>query len=422
MKFGICTLDEAEVEGRTVLCRLDLNSPVDHGSGLLRDTTRIVRAMPTVSELSARGAKVVALTHQGGDLEYKNLVSTGPHAAVMSDLLGRRVEFVDDVCGPTARARIMSLREGEIVLLENVRYLAEELTLFETRLNLSPEEQAGTLLVRKLAPLADLYVCDAFAAAHRNQPSLVGFEQVLPSFMGRLFEEEITALTGVVENPRRPSLFVLGGAKIHDAFEIMRRVLEAGTADEVLTGGLVGQVLLLARGVQLGRPSEEFLRRNALLDYVEAARELLSRFPERIALPVDCACAQGEERREVPVANLPVEGLLADVGGQTVAAYRERIRDAGTVFVNGPLGVFENLQTEVGTRHVFEAIASSRAFSVVGGGDSIAAAKKFDLAGKLSYVSTGGGALLQFLAGHELPVAKALRQAAERMLAGGEAR
>ena len=187
MNFGMCTLDDFDLSGRTVLCRVDINQPIDKTTGQLKDITRIKACIPTLKELSDKGAKVVVLAHQGGDLEYKNYYSTEPHAKVIAELLGKPIQFVEDVIGPTARDKIKALKEGEILLLDNVRFVAEEMTLFETKLNLTAEELSRSQTVKRLAPLADLYVCDAFAAAHRSQPSLVGFEQVLPSAMGRLF-------------------------------------------------------------------------------------------------------------------------------------------------------------------------------------------------------------------------------------------
>jgi len=247
MRFGIHTLDEFNLAGKTVLCRVDINQPVDQTTGKLKSINRIQACVPTVRELADSGAKVVLLAHQGSDIEYKNFYTTAPHAKVLSELLEREVRFIDDVTGPAAREAIRSMQNGEILLLDNVRFCSEEQTLFEMKLNLSHEQQAKTQVVTKLAPLADLYVCDAFAAAHRDQPSLCGFEQVLPSAMGRLFEQEFCVVSGVMESPARPCVFVLGGAKVSDAFLMMETVLVKGTADMVLTGGLVGNILLAAK-------------------------------------------------------------------------------------------------------------------------------------------------------------------------------
>src|SRR5665647_300410 len=213
MEYGINTLDDFNYSGKVTLCRLDLNCPYDKDKNVLKDTTRIEAVIPTIKELSDNGAKLVLLSHQGGDLEYQNYVSTKLHSVVISNLLGKSVKFIDDVCGPAARDAISNLAEGEILLLDNVRYMAEELTLFETKLKLSAADQAKTLIVSKLSPLADLYVCDAFAAAHRDQPTLVGFEQLLPSAMGRLFEKEYKVLSKIISSPEKPSIFCLGGAK-----------------------------------------------------------------------------------------------------------------------------------------------------------------------------------------------------------------
>ena len=200
MKFGINTIDDFDIKGKMVLLRVDINQPVDKEKNELKDITRIKGCAPTVKELSEKGAKLVVLAHQGSDIEYKNYYNLQPHAKVLAELTGRPVEYVPDVCGPFAQEKIKGLRDGEIILLDNVRFMAEEMTLFETKLKLTPEQQAKTQVVEKLAPLADLFIVDAFAAAHRAQPTLVGFEQVLPSAMGRLFEKEYSILSGILEN------------------------------------------------------------------------------------------------------------------------------------------------------------------------------------------------------------------------------
>lgn len=414
MKHGIYTLDDTPCEDRTVLCRVDINSPVDRERGTLRDTTRIRFCLPTIEELADRGAKVVLMAHQGGDLEYKNYVSTEPHAEVLSQLMGRRVDFIDDVCGPAARERIRGLRRGEVLLLDNVRFMAEEMTLFETKLKLTPEEQARTIVVRKLAPLADLYVCDAFAAVHRSQPTLVGFEEVLPSAMGRLFERELSALTKVRQAPERPCLYVLGGAKIQDAFLMMGAVLGDGAADKVLTCGLVANIMLAAKGVDIGKPSMDFLYTSNLGEYIKIAGDILESFKDRVLVPEDLAYVDEAGRHELSVYELPASGLVVDVGHMTVERYRTEISQARTIFVNGPAGVFEKPESEHGTKSLWEAIVSSGAFSVIGGGDSVSAANKYDLAQEFSYVCTAGGGLVRFLAGEELPVITALKRSALR--------
>lgn len=414
MKFGMCTLDDFDLLGKTVLCRVDINQPINKATGQLKDITRIKACIPTLKELSDKGAKVVVLAHQGGDLEYKNYYSTEPHAKVIEDLLRKPVKFVDDVIGPTAREKIKALKEGEILLLDNVRFLAEEMTLFETKLDLSAEELSQSQTVKRLAPLANLYVCDAFAAAHRSQPSLVGFEQVLPSAMGRLFEEEFSVISSVMENPARPCLFILGGAKIQDAFMMMNTVLSNGSADKVITGGLVAHIMLMAKGINIGKKSTEFIYKNNLSEYIKDAKQLLAQFADKILLPLDLAFVK-EERQEAGVNDLPEDELLIDIGHKTVEMYKQVILESATVFVNGPMGVFEKQLSEYGTKSIWEVFANATTYSVIGGGDSLTAANQFKVEKEISYICTGGGALVRFLSGEELPVVRALRDAAKRV-------
>ena len=414
MRFGICTLDDLDVSGRTVLCRVDINQPVDRAAGTLRSTKRIEACIPTVRELAGRGAKVVLMAHQGSDIEYQNFWSTEPHAQVLRGLLGREVQWIDDVCGPAARSAIRALGAGDILLLDNVRFLAEEQTLFEKSLKLTHEQQAQTLLVRTLAPLADLYVCDAFAAAHRDQPSLCGFEEVLPSAMGRLFEQEYCVISELMNQPEHPCTFVLGGAKVADAFMMMRTVLEKGAADCILTGGLVGNILLAAKGEQIGEGSMAFIEKSGYSPLILSAADLLARYSGRIVLPVDGAYTEDGRRAEAAVGSIPKEAALTDIGSKTAARYQEVIRQSKTVFVNGPMGVFEQPETELGTRAVWNALGDTPAYTVVGGGDSITATAKFRKTNEIDYICTGGGALIRFLSGEELPVVQALRHAAEK--------
>ena len=409
MRFGIRTLDELDVKGKTVLCRVDINQPVDRTSDSLKSINRIRACVPTVRELSDKGAKLVLLAHQGSDIEYKNYYTTRPHAKVLSELLGRKVGWIDDVCGPAARDAIRALKEGEILLLDNVRFVAEEQTLFEMKLRLTHEEQAKTLLVEKLAPLADLYVCDAFAAAHRDQPSLCGFEQVLPSAMGRLFEQEYCTVSGLMEAPGRPCVFVLGGAKISDAFRMMETVLSRGTADEILTGGLVANIFLIALGKMIGKGSEAFIEASNYTEFYPKAKQLYETYGEKIVLPEDLAWTENGVRKEAVIGEIPEEAGAVDIGSLTAKLYREKILAAKTVFVNGPMGVFEKPETEFGTKAIWQALADTEGFTVVGGGDSIAATEKYGLTDKMGYICTGGGALIRFLSGEELPVVAALR-------------
>jgi len=411
---GMYTLDDFNLKGKTILARLDMNSPLDPNTREPLDITRIKESLPTLKELTEKGAKTVILIHQGSDIEYHNYASTKPHSRIISQLLGKPVEYIDDVCGPAAQDKIKALKNGQILMLENVRFMAEEMTLFETKLNLTPEEQAKTIVVRKLAPLADLYICDAFAAAHRSQPTLVGMEEVLPSAMGRLLEKEVTSLNQLLKNPEKPCIFILGGAKIQDAFLMIDSILKNNIADLVLATGLVAQVMLLAKGISLGKPSEDLIKKKNLESYIDQSKAILKTFAKQIKLPTDFAYSLSGERKEVKVSELPIEVVLMDLGQNTISEYESIIKDAKTIFFNGPAGVFEKPETELGTKSILSAIAGSNAFSVIGGGDSIAAVNKYNLANNISYISTGGGALVRFLSGEELPVIKALKKSAKK--------
>ncbi|MBQ5781677.1 MAG: phosphoglycerate kinase [Spirochaetaceae bacterium] len=412
MRFGIKTLDDFDFSGKKVICRVDFNQPVDKEKGTLKSTVRIEAAVPTIKELLQKGAALILLAHQGSDIEYSNFWTTAPHAKVLSEFLGQPVDFIEDVCGPAAIEKVKSLQSGQVLLLDNVRFVSEEQTLFEMKLQLSHEEQAKTLLVRKLAPLADIFVCDAFAAAHRDQPSLCGFEQVLPSAMGRLFEKEYCVISELLEEPKKPCVFVLGGAKVSDAFLMMETVLKKGAADYVLTGGLVGNILLAAKGEKIGSGSGDFIKKSNYWGFVDKSVPILKEYADKIILPVDGAYVKDGKRFETDISSTPDDVSLVDIGEKTAKIYSEKILNAKTVFANGPMGIFEKAETELGTKTVWDAIGDTDAYTVIGGGDSITATTKYGKTSQISYICTGGGALIRFLTGEELPVVKALRFAA----------
>jgi phosphoglycerate kinase len=413
MDAGILTLDDFDFRDKTVILRLDINSPIDHQTGQLADDNRIRKSVPTIRELWGAGTRVVMLAHQGDTEDYQNLVSLAPHAERLSELLAQPVIFLDDIAGPAAIERIKALQSGKLLLLNNVRYLTEEVSTFVNFVKLTPEQMAQTRLVRNLAPLADYYVCEAFAAAHRSAPSLIGFAEVLPAAGGRLFVDELSALTRVKESPTPPCVYVLGGARIADAFSMMKQILSQGTADHVLTSGLTGEVMLLAQGYQLGGPTERLIEDKGLSPFIDRARELLDHYGERILYPVDLAVDDGG-RKEVTLEDLPVDHLLVDIGEQTISRYIEVIGKAMTIFVNGPAGVYEQPVSALGTERLWTAIANAPGYSVIGGGDSVAAAARFDVRDRMSYVCTSGGGMVRFLSGQTLPVVEALRRAKQR--------
>ncbi|MDX9829794.1 MAG: phosphoglycerate kinase [Anaerolineae bacterium] len=413
MESGILTLDDFELRDKTVLLRVDINSPIDHRTGGLADDNRIRKSVPAIRELAEAGARTAILAHQGDTEDYRSLVSLAPHAERLAELLGRPVGFVADVCGPAAIARIRALQSGELVLLDNVRYLTEEVSTFVNYVKLTPQDMAGTWLVRSLAPLADLFVCEAIAAAHRSAPSLVGLAEVLPAAGGRLFVDELKALTRIKESPAQPCVYLLGGSRIADAFSMMEQVLHQGTAHRVLTSGLTGEVMLMALGRCLGERTEGLIRDKGLEPFVARARSLLEAHGERILYPSDFAVDRGG-RVEIGVEELPAAELLVDIGSETVARYVAEIEQAATIFVNGPAGIYEQPASAEGTRALWTAVADAPGYSVIGGGDSVAAAGRFGVRERMGYVCTAGGGMVRFLSGQELPVVEALRRAARR--------
>ena len=418
MDVGILTLDSFDFRGKTVILRVDINSPIDHQTGGLADDNRICKSVPTIRELSDAGARTVILAHQGDTEDYKSLVSLAPHAARLAELLERPVRFLDDIAGPGAVEGIKALQDGELLLLNNVRYLTEEVSTFVNFVKLTPEQMAQTRLVRNLAPLADYFVCEAIAAAHRSAPSLIGFAEALPAAGGRLLVDELSALIAIKESPIPPCVFVLGGSRIADAFSMMEQVLREGAADHVLTSGLTGEVMLLAQGRELGQPTERLIHDKGLWPYVDRACALLEAYGERILCPSDFAVDDGG-RAEIGLEDLPSDKLLVDIGEQTIARYVEMIQQAATIFVNGPAGVYEQPASALGTERLWTAIADAPGYSVIGGGDSVAAAGRFGVRGRMDYVCTSGGGMVRFLSGQALPVIEALRRAARRHRGAG---
>lgn len=402
------TLDDVKVKDKTVLVRVDFNSPVDPETKKVLDDSRIrAHGETTIKELATKGAKVVVLAHQGrkGDPDF---IPLKQHAEILSKVLGKPVKYVDDVFGQKAKEAIRNLKDGEILVLENVRMFAGETK------DGTPEDHAKTELVKNLAPLADFFVLDAFAAAHRAQVSIIGFTAVLPSAAGRIMERELKSLSKVLENPEKPSVFILGGAKADDSLEISKYVLDKGLADRILMGGVAGQVFLAAKGVNLGKPNIEFLEKKELMTFATGIRELMRKCPDKVKTPKDVAVEASGKREEIPIEKLPTNHSIMDIGTKTVEDYSKIIAKAKTIVVSGPMGVYENKEFSFGTRKVFEAIANSKAFSLAGGGHTIAALQEFGLFTKISYVSTAGGALIEFLMGKKLPGVVALEKAAAR--------
>jgi phosphoglycerate kinase len=401
------TLDDFQVKNKVVLVRVDFNSEIDPQTKKVNSDVRIrAHAESTLKELAEKGAKTVVLAHQGrkGDADYTPLKE---HAEILGKILNCPVKYVDDLFGDKAKAAIKSLQGGEILVLENVRGWDKETK------SMTIEDASKTDLVQNLAPLADLFVNDAFAAAHRGHVSMVGFTAVLPSAAGRIMERELKSLSKALEKPEKPCVYVMGGAKADDSLEISKYVLGNGIADYVLTGGVTGQLFLAAKGVDIGKANMAFLEKKELTGLIPGIRALEEQFGDKVMIPVDVAMDADGVRKEIDVSSLPTENSLLDIGTKTVEAYSKKILSAKSIVVSGPMGVYENKEFNYGTKKVFEAIADSQAFSLAGGGNTIAAINEYGLTKKIGYISTAGGALIEFLMGKKLPGVVALENAVQ---------
>ena len=405
------TLDDVNVEGKTVLVRVDFNSPVNPETKKLLDDTRIrAHGETTLKELSEKGAKVVVLAHQGrpGDPDF---IPLKQHAERLGELLGKPVKYIDDLYGEKAKQAIKELKNGEILVLENTRTYSEE------RKSKTPKEHAESEFIRELAPLADLFVNDAFSAAHRSHASVVGFTAVLPSVAGRIMERELKALSRVLESPEKPCVFILGGAKADDSLKISQYVLKNNIADYILTGGITGHLFLVASGVDLGEPNMELLKKQEVLNLVPGIKELMAEHPGKIKIPIDVAVEVEGRRKELSVEDLPTEYPIFDIGTKTINEYSRIIKEAKSIVVSGPPGVYEKEEFIKGTKGILEAVANSEAFSLIGGGHTVAAVQELGLSDKMSYISTAGGALIEFLMGSRLPAVVALEEVAKKKIA-----
>ena len=396
----IRTLDDLAAADRAVGVRVDINSPLTD-DGQLADDARLRAHVDTLAELLAADARVAVLAHQGrpGGDEFARLAS---HATRLDELLDAPVTYCDATFSQDARDAVADLDAGEAVVLENTRFYSEEYMEFE------PARAAETYLVDRLAPALDAYVNDAFAAAHRSQPSLVGFPEHLPAYAGRVLEAELDVLGAVADTPT-PRTYVVGGAKVPDAVTVAEHALEHDLADDVLVTGVVANVFLAAAGVDVGRESTAFIHDRGYENEIARAGDLLAAHDDRLHLPVDVAVERDGERHELSTSELPPadgESVL-DLGSDTVAAYSDVLANTGTAVLNGPAGVFEDERFADGTRGIFEAAARAE-YSIVGGGDTAAAIRRFGLSG-FDHVSTGGGAALRMLTGEALPAVEALR-------------
>lgn len=388
--MGLRTLDGVDVSGKRAIVRVDFNVPIEQGE--IQDDTRIRAALPTLRRLLDSGASLILISHLGRPKGKVNPdFSLRPVAQRLSTLLSRPVVLADDVVGDDAHDKIAKLQPGEVLLLENVRFEPGE-------------EKNDDTLARELAGFGDLYVNDAFGAAHRAHASTVGIADYVPSYAGDLMVAEVSALAALTHDPARPFVAILGGAKVSDKIGVVEHLLSL--VDAVLLGGGMANTFLLAEGKAVGDSLVE-------ADFIDTANAVIDKALDRgvqVLLPIDVVAAHGIDGQSATIDAdaIPDDWAAFDIGPRTVQSYSSAIIGAKTIFWNGPMGVFERPAFANGTLGIAYAVADSAAFTVIGGGDSVSAIEQSGLADKISHISTGGGASLEFIEGRTLPGLAAL--------------
>ena len=388
MNYNKKTVKDIDVAGKKVLLRCDFNVPQDKATGAITDDKRIVAALPTIQYLLEQNAAVIACSHLGKPKgEWKESLSLAPVAKRLSELLGKDVIFAKDIIGEDAKAKAAALQPGQIMLLENLR--------FDKR-----EEKNDPEFAKELSSMAEVYVSDAFGAVHRAHASTAGVAAYLPAVSGFLIGKELDIMGKALDDPKRPFVAVLGGAKVSDKINVINNLLEK--ADTIIIGGGMAYTFKKAQGYTIGQSLLE-------ADKLDYAKDMMAKAEAKgvkFLLPVDNLCAAEFSADAKPVlaeGNIPDDLMGMDIGPKTIAAFSDAVKGAGTVVWNGPMGVFEFPAFAEGTKAMAKALAESGAITIVGGGDSAAAVEQLGFADKMTHISTGGGASLEFLEGKELP-------------------
>ncbi len=401
----LLTLDDFALKDKTVFLRVDMNCPIDPATMEISGPKRIEEAIETIDSL--KEAKLVVASHQGrvGNREYTGMRA---HTRVLQRMLKRDIKYVEDVIGEAAQAEIAGLKSGEILMLDNLRLCAEENYEF------APDEAADTIMVQRLRKLFDLCVLDSFPSAHRSHPSIVGFSHVLPACAGRIVEREIRELDEIITVAKAPHVIVLGGSKVADRLEAIKMLIQNKRADHILLTGLIGNVFMRAQArikSPLGIKHED--------EVVAKAHALIGEYPDVFSTPVDVAVDKDGQRLELDVRDINKGDSILDIGPKTVEHYSRLISGAGTVFISGPPGLFENEKFSYGTKSLLDGVANSMATTIVSGGHLTSALKKYNLIGRINHTSTAGGALVLYLTGQKLPMIQSLEHAAARHRGAG---
>ncbi|VVB98149.1 Phosphoglycerate kinase [uncultured archaeon] len=382
---------EFNLKGKVIFKRIDINSPVE--KGVVQMNPRIRAHAKSIAELRDAGAKIVLLAHQGRPGE-EDFLPLEQHAKLLEKELGTPVYYVDDVIGEKAQKAILQLRNGEVLLLNNVRMLGDE-----------TKKTHDSELIKALAPLGHYFILDALSVSHREHASVTGFTHHLPSGAGKVLHDEVEALKKM--DGAKGITFIFGGSKVEDSFQVMKRWLSTSKVKKILVGGALSVLFIYAKGYKVGG-SLEFLKKTGLISHALEAKAMVEKYPDKIEVPMDVGLNIDGKRVDCNVDEIE-EGQIFDISEKTLLRYKEIIFDSDFIFMNGPMGVYEMKEFGWGTKHVLEAVSRSEAFSILGGGHTITAVEKFGIPReKFGYISLSGKALVEYLSGKELPGLKAL--------------
>ncbi|MEC8548661.1 MAG: phosphoglycerate kinase [Candidatus Thermoplasmatota archaeon] len=401
-------LDDIRLDGLKILYRADLNLPIHPSTKELFDDTRIQAIIPTLQKLESSSVTILAHQSRPGRFDFTNLQR---HADRLSQLLGRPVKFVPDVCGPSATAAIESMQPGDVLMLDNVRLHPDE-NLLKGEI----EEQETSDIIQNLVPYFDIFVNDAFGAAHRSSPSLTGFTRKLPSVAGELMKREIDAISIALENPPRPYVALLGGAKADDSLRVAINLLERNVVDTVAFLGVVGNFMLMADGLDIGNSNADFAKSQVepfLDETSEMASHILSNYREKVILPEDLAIELNGSREPLSIQQLPTPHPIYDVGISTLMRLRSIVMGASCVLWNGPVSYFEKQNFAFGTIEVLNMCIETDAMTIIGGGHTSALVEARGVSERVTHNSSGGGATLTMLSGGRMPVIEALERSSE---------
>ncbi len=403
VKLPFFTMDDFDFADKTVYLRIDINSPINPITDEILDDSRFKSYINTINEL--RNAKVVIVAHQGrpGDSDF---ISLKYHAMHLSRIINRDIKFIDSLFGENVIKSIKEMKSGDIIMLENSRFYSEEVAI-----NFDEETIENTHIVKSLAPLFDYYIIDSFATIHRLQTTLTGFKKFKPNIAGRLMENEIAMLNKFKFSENRPKLAILAGSKVSDAIKVSKNFFDKNIVDNIIFGGVAANIFLWALGYNIGKRNADFIIKNNknYEDLIKICKYLIEKYYNRIILPEDFILNPSEKSVNLK-SKIPDDNLIADIGMKSIIKFRKYINEAKSIFLNGPMGMYEINEYSIGTREVFTDVAYSNAMKIIGGGHTISAINNLGLSDNIDYISTGGGALINYLSGDSIPVIDSLME------------